>query len=300
MSRIIISLVGEQPAPNVLPLGYYKPDKMILVHTGRTVEIAKRIADLIDSKDIISAVRPFCEVHPFLIADIQMKLEDYLAPYSSSDHQLIFNLTGGTKTMEFAALDIARNLKAKAFYYQTGAMKSLIHPYHFEVGRLVAEEPISTETTLTLDEYLKLYLEDYNQRQRDDNNIFENNVIDVLRQLGGGYEVLPRVCPIHLPNVEIDFVLRYRNKIAVGEVKETAKKRAIEQLNSLTDQRILGTYIGKFIVHLNKLKKNNYDLTKAYNITPIRMQSGSESSLSDEDTDLLMRSIQEVMEPDFS
>lgn len=295
--KILISLVGEQPAPNVLPFGHYEPDKMILVHTELTKELASRIACIINGRKSASIIEPYCKTDPFLISEIQNELLAYLYEHIKPEDQLIFNLTGGTKTMEFAALDIAMNLEARAFYFQTGVKESLIHPYFFENRHLVCEKVISSVTTMTLDEYLQLYLGSYNVKGCNKNSHFEENVIDVLKGLGEDYEVFAGVYPVTTPNVEFDWVLRYRHSIAIGEVKENAGKDAVEQVN-IIGQRELGTYIKKFIIHTNKLDKNNEQLMDAYGIIHIRLPDGKMmKNLTEEDKETLRSGIRNVMEP---
>lgn len=47
MKTALILLVGEQPAPNLLPTRHLKPDVAVPVHTDRTKDTAKRIEHLL-------------------------------------------------------------------------------------------------------------------------------------------------------------------------------------------------------------------------------------------------------------
>ena len=43
MKNLMISFIGEQPIPNLIPVKFEKPEATLLVHTERTEGKAKRI-----------------------------------------------------------------------------------------------------------------------------------------------------------------------------------------------------------------------------------------------------------------
>jgi len=299
MTTIMFSLVGEQPAPNVLPLRHFRPDKIALVHTDLTADLANRIAGVINAE--FEVIRPFCKTEPYLVNKIRTELTDYITT-RIGDADLIFNLTGGTKTMEYAALEVARQLKAQAFYYQTEGNQNLIHPYHFNTaGELVCETPKEAKTTLSIHEFLSLYVKEYCPAEEREltGKLFERNVLAVLTELGSDYEILPNQRLIGFSsNVEVDWILSFRNTFAVGEVKlRGSKTRGIDQLNTATEQRMLGTYTKKFLITADSLHENDLDLAHVCRISTIVLPSGRQSSLSDTDRDKLIQTIRTVMEP---
>jgi hypothetical protein len=293
MSKVMISLVGEQPAPNVLPLRYFVPGQVALVHTDRTQKFASRIAKVTGGK----IVQPFCKTEAYHVDLIRAELHAYIEKHHWSGSNLIFNLTGGTKTMEFAALEVARELRAQAFYYQTENNQSLIHPYRFNGYDLVCETPIPFEANLKLDEFLRLYIEHYEMGGFQDD--FERKVAEVMRELGPNYETLFNLRLTGVgPNVEIDWVVRFGNTFAVGEIKLHATKKAgIDQLNGVTDQRTLGTYTKKFLISADELHPNDFELAQAYRIKVIILPSGRKEKLSDDDVEVLIKAIKVEMEP---
>lgn len=46
--KIMICLVGGQPAPNVFPLKEISPDHLVLVYSDRTHEVAKNIKSVVE------------------------------------------------------------------------------------------------------------------------------------------------------------------------------------------------------------------------------------------------------------
>ena len=81
MQNVMVLLVGEQPAPNVLPLRHYRPGQVALVHTDLTADLAGRIAGVVGAE--FNVLQPFCKTEPFLVDAIRRELNAYLAEYAS-------------------------------------------------------------------------------------------------------------------------------------------------------------------------------------------------------------------------
>lgn len=276
---VMILLVGEQPAPNLLPLRHYDPSRVVLVHTSFPLSQlrGRRLAGLIGD----AVEHPLCEVDAYRIEAIRQVLGAYLQERGWSGNELIFNLTGGTKTMSLAAYEVAREMSASAFYYQSEDRQSLIHHYRFDRGALIAEEPLAIAETLALDDYLKLYVGRYTPSDLP-KQPFEAAVYQALKTSGvTGLEVMPAVFLTELGgNVEVDMLVRHGNQVAVLEAKRKAGKEGIDQLNGVTDQRTLGTYTRKLLVSATPLDDNNLALAAAHRIDVVVLESGRESALS--------------------
>lgn len=292
--RIMILLVGEQAAPNLLPTRYYNPDRIGLVCTELTEQRAKRLEAVL----VGLVQQPLCRSDAYRIQEIEQSLLGYIREQGWLEHDLIFNLTGGTKVMALAAYETARELNAAAFYFQTENNQSLIHAYRFDKKALVVEESIPISGTLTLDDYLKCYIGTYtpNMKARDP---FEELVYRTLSAMPSPpWEVMPAVFLTGVgPNVEADILVRYGNQVAVLEAKQTAGKKGIDQLVSVTNPRTLGTYTHKVLVSATPLDENNLELAKAYHVTVIVLPSGKSGKLSQSDAELLTDTFQKMMEP---
>jgi hypothetical protein len=292
----MVLLVGEQPAPNLLPLRHYNPDQVALVQTTLPIiqERAKRLAAVIGNR----VQQPLCQTDAYKVANIQRTLETYIREHGWAGSDLIFNLTGGTKTMALATYEIARQMGAAAFYYQTEDNQSLIHPYHFEHGKLVVDEPVLIEETLTLDQYLKLYAGTYTLNTKPKDR-FEEMVYQALDASGlPNFEAMPSVYLSGLGgDVEVDMLVRIGNQVAAFEVKQTASKKGIDQLNGVTDQRTLGTYTRKILVSAEPLKYNHVQLTKAHRIQVVVLESGKSGQLSEADKEKLVNEVKNCLTP---
>lgn len=123
--KIAISLVGEQPIPNLLPLRYYRPDLVLLVYSKFTQRAAKRFTHLIQNETNVSEL----EVDAYDIISIQEKIAGKLHEQVSDTDEVIFNITGGTKPMSLATFLVAANRQADVCYLQSEGKKSRLFSY---------------------------------------------------------------------------------------------------------------------------------------------------------------------------
>lgn len=286
----MISLVGEQPIPNLLPILYLKPHQIVFVRTGHTRKVCERLEPLLEKKP------EGLDVDPYDIGATQQVLREFILGKGWPREQLIFNLTGGTKPMAFAAYRLAEELRSSFLYLQSEGGKSLIYRYQpGEQGVLKTEVP----PVLTIDRYLRAHLGKYElgsmrEEPRSPGEGFERCVYESL---------LPDVDEIkasvkHGGSLEIDLVLRCGNQIGIAEVKSGRKaqgKEGIDQLNTAAEQRYLGTYASKFLIVDRPLVPDNQALANAHRIEIIELLSAGTGNLSDEDKKKLSSTICKVL-----
>ena len=288
--KTMIALVGEQPLPNVIPVKYYSPSRLVLAHTKneRSTLIAKRIKEFFGDQPKVDLLEL---ENGYNIDQIYSRLYQFIRQNELGE--LLFNLTGGTKPMSFAALELAQELKCQAFYYQSENNLSQLHLYDLSAGSLKYQEPISIDVNLEVEDVLKLFVGKCCKKNFE--NAFEEQVFNILKNLGKEYSALHNVYVG--PNVEVDWILCYKNKLAVGDVKSQVKKSGIDQVNGVTDQRTLGTYTKKFIISAREPDDNNRLLAEAYRIKVIVVPSANNNgTLSDEDRQKIVEEIQKEME----
>lgn len=283
--QVMLSLVGEQPAPNLLPLRFLKPSDVVFVATERTKQVSANLAPLARGTNV-----HHCPVHPYRVAEIRRVLDEFITTHGWRAQNLVFNVTGGTKPMALAAFGLAQELRAQVVYFQTEGNTSLLYRYEWAANgalTLVSEEQIPE--TIMLDDHLRMYLGTYSvEGVREP---FERAVVRALEdaQARGISEVKAGIRP--LGALEIDMVVRCGNQIGVGEIKNKSGKDGIDQLNSVASQRYLGTYLEKFLVVSQPLERNNAELTEAYRITTIVLPSGSSGTLSAQDRETLIDTV---------
>jgi hypothetical protein len=274
MLSAMILLVGEQPAPNLLPTRRLKPDVAVLVFTGRTQRVAENLTTLL--RPVCHCLH--CPVDPYCIPKIQSDLHAFLSE-NLPERAFTFNLTGGTKPMALAAFCLAKMHDSPIFYFQTEGNRSLLYRYRFDGDEVTLQDTDELAESVSLDDYLRLYLGDYETEAP--RNAFEQQVFEALAATPGIAEVLTSVRPQGLGALEVDFAVRCGNQVGVGEVKSKGAKDGIDQINAVADQRYLGTYIGKFLVSACPVHHNNRALAEAYRIEVIELSSYAETGVLD-------------------
>jgi len=289
----MVLLVGEQPAPNLLPVRHLEPDVAVLVYTDYTRRIAENLRRLLET-----SCR--CLLHKVEAYDIP-QARDSLARFLEDNvggFSLTFNLTGGTKPMVLAAFELAHRRGAPFIYVETRRDRTVLYVYSISPqGVIELEKRESLGTTITVDDYLRAYVGEYDTAEgfaSGEGGAFEKAVYTTLE---------PHVDEI-LPNVkvggaiEIDLVIRQGNRIGIAEVKKgkaARKKRPIEQLATASAREFLGIHTRRFLILGTAWDENQEslrDLAKARDITVIELPSfGEKGSLSAEDRERLIERI---------
>jgi hypothetical protein len=149
-----------------------------------------------------------------------------------SGQDSLFNPTGGTKVMSFAAYQVAQEWQAPMCYFQSELKQGNLIEYEWQNGRpqQVRLSDLSCEQ-LTLEDILDLHLgpgkwSEDSKGKDDEGSRFEQTLADLLR--ADGYEVRQQV-HIGDSQIEIDIMLRFRQRYGVIEVKHKEKAPAGKQ-----------------------------------------------------------------------
>jgi hypothetical protein len=271
----LVSLIGEQPIPNLLPVRSLKPDETLLVYTQRTEAVARRLRKLISNDDDLNAD---LRVEPYEMEKTLQKLQQRLQNLDD----VVFNLTGGTKIMLLAAYTLALHHHRPFIYLESERKRSLLRRYEFENGAIVSKQPEEIKTIINIDDYLRAHLPGYRLEgyHRDKNGSldagghFEKAVYHVLQSRVD--EVVAGIRPEGMEDqIEIDLAVRIGNQVGIIELKtggEDAGKRALDQLKMAAEPTYLGTYTKQFLITAStKLKGRNDQLAQKRNITVIHL-----------------------------
>ncbi len=256
----VISLIGEQNIPNLLPILHLQPERVILVYTDFTKTAAVRLTRLIEKKMQTDVIPLTVDAY-----NIDKARGDMLAAVASFvPSEITINFTGGTKMMSLAAYQAAVDLNAPIFYVQSQGKKTILYTYVPDNGRYPLQQVEEMPPLITIADYLHVYVEDYkivgivNSSERG--RWFEEAVHHALEP------IVDEICSgvKMLNTVDIDFVVRCGNLIGIIETKTglNKPKAGIDQLNTAGGQTYLGTYAQKFHVgdqvwgdHLQDLKQ---------------------------------------------
>lgn len=269
----LISLIGEQPIPNLLPILYLWPQEVVLIHTSTTKTATERIADIARAR--IGCRIDVLETDPY---DIAMQLQ---AIRQAATGKVIFNITGGTKMMSLAAYEVAGHEGADFVYLQSERGETKLLRYGFDTGAPALKSSEAIPELIKIDDYLRAHCSGYEVRgfSKDergaltDGGLFERSVHAVLSK---HFEVLAGVAPKGAGNqIEIDLVIRRANTVGIAELKLGGSgdrpKQGIDQLNTAAGREYLGTKTVKFLILANRLNRGNRELAKARNVIVIEL-----------------------------
>jgi len=294
----MIALVGEQPIPVLLPILKEKKagllERIILVCSAATEPVGKRLQKNLGYSVPIEL---FC-IEPYDILKAQGELSKIVLKLKNSRVQFTFNLTGGTKSMAFAAYSIAVQNLSPFLYLQSEGKKSRLHQYSFAEEGKMTHSSEEIPQLLDIDTYLKAYLNNYAEKPL--NECFEVIVSETLRSKLD--EIKTSVTFGEIGSGEVDLVLRYGNHVGIAEIKSGKKalsKEGIDQLNTAAEQRFLGTYTAKILIVDREFpKKNNSTLAKAHRIHIMELPSFSDSGgndLSESDKEKLVSEVIKIL-----
>lgn len=291
----VVSLIGEQPMPCLVVLRYLKPDSFTLVCTSYTRKVAERLKKLVKAQ-----AAHILEVPAYKLGEIRRSLLDHLE--GLEEKHVVFDLTGGTKTMAFAAYDVARLLAGVAYYLRS-QRENVLFEYAFGTGDSLQEREIPLPSGLfTIRDFLGAYLDEFKvigPCKSSPGRDFEIAVRDSLGKVVDEIEAGVRSISGQL---DLDLVFRVGNRVGIAEVKTGGRaecKEPLEQLKSACSKEILGTYTKPFLIIDRKWgpdKQNLRDLASAWDITVIELPSFRDTgSLSAEDVEKLQTTVKTVL-----
>ena len=289
--RVMVSLVGEQPAPNLLPIRHCEPDLVILLETRVTERVGERLQALMEDKGYRTHR---AMVDGYRIPVTEGQLEALLEEHVDREATLLLNLTGGTKPMALATYRVAAARRGEVMYLGSEAGRTVLYRYGWCGEELELARVEEIAAVITLDEYLRAYQGRYTTNAPKEP--FERAVVEALHNADAVDEVMSGVRFVATPAVEIDFALRMGNRIGIGEVKRTAAKKGIDQLVAVTEQRALGTYVARFLVSGHEVHPHNRQLAAAHGIRVIELvDEGRGSDLDQPDASKLLEAVMTAM-----
>jgi hypothetical protein len=292
----MIALIGEQPIPNLLPIKHNKPSTVLLVRTNRTKSVSERLEKVAQNETSVS----FCDVDPYDIPKIHQQLSQALNQLNVEQVDLLFNLTGGTKPMAFAAYQLAVDKGIPFLYLESEGRQSKLRFYQFKDKLPILHQEEMIPSVITIDDYLNAHLpgfdsdsfsKDKKSGRINVGGLFEQSIHQVLEK--NVDEILAGVRPKGVEKqIEIDLVIRCGNQVGIIEVKTGVKKQGIDQLSTAGGRAYLGTYTAKFLIVGGRLEYRLKTLAKAREITVIELPGYIEGNpLIKKEAEYLIREI---------
>jgi len=241
----LVSLLGEQPLANLMPLLHLKPVQTLLVRTERTAEVARRLGNVLADTCDVAVI----QADAFDIAGTRQLLLNALCEARHAGQDMVFNLTGGTKAMCLAAYSLAEEWHTPFLYLQSDRQQMLLYHYIFSGGVAQLTDKEILPGLLTIPQYLLAHVDSYQVTgfsQEPHGGPFEQAVHDALQPVVD--EILPGVRLSAA--LELDAVVRCGNQIALVEIKNTLpRKQGVDQLVAASGRECLGTYAVRIMVN---------------------------------------------------
>lgn len=171
---IQVCLVSEQAIPNFFPILEYRPKEVFLIVTERMKTKANLLEDKIRQRTQ-AKVEQIHIASEFNMPEVEEHLLELLE--KSDGKKIALNLTGGTKLMSFAAMNLFRDLGADMFYV-TPENKI----YWFEKGKTGQGNIIPTDTLKVSVEDM-MFLHGYKVLPDETNKTFHKDWLPFAKEL---------------------------------------------------------------------------------------------------------------------
>lgn len=285
---LMIALVGGQLLPNFLPVRYYHPEDLLLVYTDGTRKQFNQLKAMLKQETNVMEL----ETDPYDIAKIIHDLEEKLHSPGLADKPLLFNLTGGTKTMSLASYQIAQLQTAPMFYLQSEGKQNRIYYYTWQQKQLASSNNEIIPECIQLREFFDLHFGPGQWKETvpaiNTGGYFESAIAETLRT--HGFEVLTGVKAMG-EQIEIDVAARFENRFAIIEAKTGKEGKALKGIQQLSNAvRHLGTYTQSLYVITVSPSESHKTITEASRIKVVSLTnyvSGSTTLETDDIATLL-------------
>ncbi len=152
---ILLTLLGEQPLPNLMPLWQYRRfDAMQFVISERTRELAETLAAYLPEDPQVGdlLLLPPLAVPPYDLPAARLKIGECLLQAINAGHQVTLNITGGTKLMCLAAMQAAYGLAVPLLYVSSESGEMI---FYTSDGVQTRREPIDLH--ISVEQYLRAH-----------------------------------------------------------------------------------------------------------------------------------------------
>jgi len=265
---LLLSLIGEQPIPNLLPLwqsNEYTATRFAV--TPQTAVVAEQLSAAIRQDPQLAHLEILdpLVLEAYDIQTARARLAEALVDHARQGRQMRLNLTGGTKIMSLAMLQAAFGSGLELLYVSTQT-KQII--YLASDGTEKRREEINVK--IDVFQYLRphgLEVSEHQSfapgRKAEKKNVKEGDPLEarvhVLAYGSGMFDDVKRNIFIRKHtgrepvDNELDLVVTYNGRMAVCSCKSgNLTKEDIYEIASLSRREAAGIYCGKVIVSSKK------------------------------------------------
>jgi len=273
MPQLLISLIGEQPIPNLLPLWQFQEFTATqFIASQTTLNIAETLTHAIRQDKQLSHLKvfPTQTIEAYNIGLARAGISAVLSEHLLAETDVRLNLTGGTKIMSLAALQAAFGSGVRLMYVSTEENRIILLGSD---GAELDSQPIDVK--ITVDQYLKAHGLEVSDNQKFDPNYYayaapppkagdelEMSVYQALKQSTRFDDVRRKIFIRKQTqqgevNNELDIVAIRNGRLAVCSCKSFSSEKqkkvkeniinATHELASLSRREAFGIYCGKIL-----------------------------------------------------
>lgn len=275
---ILLSLVGEQPIPNLLPLWQFTEISSVQFAATDTTRLqAEALCSSIARNEQLKrlVVHPILMVEAYALSRTRFVLAQAIADWQRQGENVLVNFTGGTKIMSAAALQSVYGSGAHLMYVSTEKNKVI---FYQSDGVELRQVEISLD--INVRQYLDAcglevrlpnpkaappppkegdHLEQLVFEQAVNSGIFD----DVQRNVN-----VQRLTHGSCVKNELDVVVTRNGRLAVCSCKSgrNVTNEALYELASLSSRENLGIYCGKVLAVAEELASGLYERARSSRI----------------------------------
>lgn len=258
---LLLSLIGEQPIPNLLPLWQHRKFSATqFAATTKTWTVVEQLSAAMQSDPALKTVEilPLLKLEAYDISQARRALSTALNQHLKEGRQVVLNLTGGTKLMSLAGLQAAFGSGVGLLYVSTEIGQ---HIWMASDGTEQERYPI--EVHINVAQYLQPHGLEVSQRPHDPSKVGSTLEEQVYRQAfaSGLFDDVQRNVYIcrqtgkgQVEN-ELDVVVTRNGRLAVVSCKTGSQagktpnvNKVLYELASLSRREAAGIYCGKVLV----------------------------------------------------
>jgi hypothetical protein len=257
---ILLSLVGEQPIPNLLPLWqFHEITGVQFAATSTTERQAKALLTFLSRDDrlVHLAAHPTVLVEAYHLSKARQALARTISEWQARGEDLLLNFTGGTKIMSLAALQAAYGSGVSLLYvsteegaiifYQSDGVETRREPLKVDIRVAQYLEASGLKVTPPGAHFVPSPKEGDWLEERVQQAAMESGLFDDVQR---GVRVACTLRDGTIIHNELDVVVTRNGKLAVCSCKtgKNISNDTIYELAAISSRESLGIYCGKVLV----------------------------------------------------
>lgn len=296
----LISLIGYHSIVTLLAIRELQASEILFVGTKESHDLAQHLQQLV-GRDVTvhqsELYDPFDA--PYVIQAIQKKIKKL----GWDAHETVFDLSGGSKIMFYAAMSIAKAHESPSVDIERIGHRYRIRQWEFQKHHLVRTRDEFLTDLISISDYFHCYLPGFNEDGFSQNKMgrvdiggrFEQTIYESLADHVD--EIMAGVRPQGVAEqIEIDLVVRLGNNVGIIEAKTGVKKAGIDQLDTAGNPHYLGDFLTKLLVTGRYLPRAHKALASAQEIRVIELPGYDDRrGLSSKEKRVLVETVQQAL-----